>query len=87
VPDPHVLYVVSAVVVLALVAWVIVVVTRAPPLEGPPKAETAAPKPPQGAEGPTRASEPDAARTSRHSLDAHMEIQDEKPGDDKKGEG
>jgi hypothetical protein len=30
--DPQILYVVSAVVVLALVAWVIVVIARAPPL-------------------------------------------------------
>jgi flagellar biosynthesis/type III secretory pathway M-ring protein FliF/YscJ len=100
-PDPHVLYVVSAVVVLALVAWVIVVVTRAPPLQGPPaqqpptkeaeKAPPAAHPEKEGGEtadkGPDKASEPAAPRPSRSRLDSHLEIQDEKPGGEKTGEG
>jgi hypothetical protein len=95
---------VAAVVVLALVAWVIVVVTRAPPLQGPPalapradKADPATPAPsaplsgpaaqaPEGSEGADKASEPAAPRDSR-PLDAHLEIQDEKPGGDKTGRG
>lgn len=67
--DPHVLYIVSAVVVLALVAWVIAVIAKAPPL-------------PHGRQPPA---EPSGERTSK--LDAHLEIQDEKPGHDKPGDG
>ncbi len=100
--DPQVLYVVSAVVVLALVAWVIAVVARAPALprarknpetvageSAPPAAAlVATPSPKEG-----EAARPDAQaaeaqeRVSR--LDAHLEIQDAKAGDagGKPGEG
>ena len=83
--DPHVLYIVSAVVVLGLVAWVIVVLARAPALpETPAKgAET----PAKGAAEAKEPAEPErkesAKPQSKPRLDAHLEIQDEKAGDDK----
>jgi hypothetical protein len=84
--DPQVLYIVSAVVVLALVAWVIVVTARAPALPYARKnAETVSAGPPAPAPSPAAspASEAspkeDAADVSERKsrLDAHLEIQDE----------
>jgi serine/threonine protein phosphatase PrpC len=79
-PDPHVLYIVTAVVVLGLVAWVVVVLSRpaeqavegAQPARtpsGPPPAKTASTPPPAGksaSERPPR-------------LDSHAEINDQMP--------
>jgi hypothetical protein len=96
--DPHILYIVSSVVVLALVAWVIAVIAKAPPLPDARKSvETAARgaasgAPPQAhrAEVPAAKVEPQPAEPTgdrASKLDAHLEIQDEKPGEGKTGEG
>jgi protein phosphatase len=83
-PDPHVLYVVTAVVVLGLVAWVVVVLSRppreeehaeaGPPVEPPKKTPSA---PPAGATGGKSASQPPDA--DRPKLDSHAEIRDGDP--------
>lgn len=88
--DPHLLYVVSAVVLLGLVAWVIVVVARAPDLPdvrvqqvqtAPPAPSAAEPR--KGAsEAPRESVEP---ASQKRALDAHLEIQDEKRDEGKKG--
>jgi protein phosphatase len=84
-PDPHVLYVVTAVVVLGLVAWVVVVLSRplkeeqhaetGPPSETPKKTPSARPGP--DASGVQSPSKPLDAE--RRRLDSHSEIRD---GDD-----
>jgi hypothetical protein len=83
-PDPQVLYVVTAVVVLALVAWVVVVLARAPALEETKGAAGETPAPtPQAKSEPVEAEQAASAdRPSKAHLDAHMEIQDEKDGGD-----
>jgi serine/threonine protein phosphatase PrpC len=84
--DPHVLYVVTAVVVLGLVAWVAIVLARpeAPrssPAPKPPEAKRE-PPPVQAPASPPPAS-PQAALPrvhlpeKQHRLDSHAEIQDE----------
>lgn len=84
-PDPQVLYIVTAVVVLALVAWVVVVLSR--PLDAE-EASAAAGASGGSASGGAKASSvrpPASARTSdvdsgdRPKLDSHAEIRDE-PG-------
>lgn len=91
--DPQLLYVVSSVVLLALVAWVIAVLARAPALPYARKnVETLAASPPVGAASPPDASVPvappaDGAAERKSNLDAHLEIHDEKAGDGKPGEG
>jgi protein phosphatase len=86
-PDPHVLYVVTAVVVLGLVAWVVVVLSRPLPESLAGRAAPAVPAAPgKGAPKPAiaRASEvvaeqpPSTKRT--HRLSAHEEIRDEPLG-------
>lgn len=75
-PDPHVLYVVTAIVVLGLVTWVIIVWTR------PPAAEPGPPQP--GASSEKRSEEPPEAlgREPERApkLNAHDEIHDEPKG-------
>ncbi len=83
-PDAQVLYVVTAAVVLGLIAWVVVVLSRAPRAEGGPLLQR------EGAGGGVVSTIPDqpAAAGSRSvrpsapapSLDAHDEIQDDSPG-------
>jgi hypothetical protein len=95
-PDPHLLYIVSAVVVLALVAWVIVVLARAPVLpQAPARRESSgSPRPPASLPTsppasppvePAASGEADKPEKSRPGLDAHLEIQDEKSKSDKPG--
>ncbi len=48
-PDPHVLYVVTAVVVVGLVAWVIAVLLRQPANDEPRASAEKPPRPPPGA--------------------------------------
>src|ERR1700677_4244498 len=73
-PDPQVLYIVTAVVVLALVAWVVVVLGRPEtPLE-------AAGKPARGSAAGTDAEAAAAdSKDDRPKLNSHTEIRDE-PG-------
>ena len=82
-PDPHVLYVVTAVVVLGLVAWVVVVLSRppaeeahadAPPLPSTPPPKTSSPPAAKGSSSPPSAEAPDS---DRKKLDSHAEISDE----------
>jgi protein phosphatase len=81
-PDPHVLYVVTAVVVLALVAWVVIVLARPVPdavsgaAAGVPVHATvgAGPQPAKASAGP--ASGPESAPRSNR-LPSHDEITDE----------
>jgi PPM family protein phosphatase len=87
-PDPHVLYVVTAVVTLGLVAWVVVVLSR--PIEEPARPGGPVPEPAKSPSGP-----PAAARTAssppavapaaapavalpdnKPRLDSHSEIDD-----------
>lgn len=79
-PDPHVLYVVTAVVVLGLVAWVVVVLSRPAEEErragaapAPGDAEKKASTPP-AASTPSR---PPASEDDRKKLDSHQEIRDD----------
>jgi protein phosphatase len=79
-PDPHVLYVVTGVVVLGLVAWVVVVLAR--PVREEPHAQAL--QPAGGPRGSTssRASMPEVAGadpSDRPKLDSHAEIRDEGP--------
>jgi serine/threonine protein phosphatase PrpC len=62
-PDPHVLYVVTAIVVLGLVAWVVVVLARP---------DTAAPSP-KAHDGPLH---DDERSSDKRRLDSHAEIND-----------
>jgi serine/threonine protein phosphatase PrpC len=62
-PDPHVLYAVTAIVVLGLVAWVVVVLARPDPASPSPKAH----------DGPARDEEPSS---DKRRLDSHAEIND-----------
>ena len=73
-PDPQVLYIVTAVVVLALVAWVVVVLAR-PADEGPVDAKAALPdtKDAKKASKPP----PPAEAAPAKKLDSHAEIRDE----------
>lgn len=71
-PDPQVLYIVTAVVVLALVAWVVVVLSR--PLD--PSEEATAPS--SGTHSKAGSVPPPGA-DSRQKLDSHAEIRDD-PG-------
>jgi hypothetical protein len=84
-PDPHVVYVVTAVVVLALVVWVVVVLVR-PASEpqaslagtpakpaNPPPAEEEKPR----AQHATSPESREALLRSRPRLDSHLEIQDQ----------
>ena len=64
-PDPQVLYIVTAVVVLALVAWVVVVLSRPVEVEPPSGAGRSTPR--------------DDADADRPKLNSHAEIRDE-PG-------
>jgi hypothetical protein len=91
--DPQLLYIVSSVVLLALVAWVIAVLARAPAWPYARKnAETLATSPASPAASPRDVSvpvAPPAEDTSerKSQLDAHLEIHDEKAGDGKPGGG
>jgi serine/threonine protein phosphatase PrpC len=78
-PDPHVLYIVTAVVVLGLVAWVVVVLSRPAEqaLEGPVESKPARiPSAPPPAKQPSQP--PPAKKESDRSarLDSHAEIKD-----------
>ncbi|HEY1693667.1 MAG TPA: PP2C family serine/threonine-protein phosphatase [Polyangiaceae bacterium] len=82
-PDPHVLYVVTAVVVLGLVAWVVVVLSRPVADETQPKAgaldaaagkSSTAPPPAVRSKPP---SQPPGADDDRKKLDSHAEISDD----------
>jgi serine/threonine protein phosphatase PrpC len=83
-PDPHVLYVVTAVVVLGLVGWVIVVLSRpesdaglrrgvAPPAGG--KTASASPRSGVDGAGATRSHPP--PEDDKPKLDSHAEIRDD----------
>src|SRR5258708_21122423 len=83
-PDPHVLYVVTAVVVLGLVAWVVVVLSRppaeeahadAPPLPSTPPPKTSSRPAPKGPSSPPASG--DAPDSDRKKLDSHADIADE----------
>lgn len=69
-PDPQVLYIVTAVVVLALVAWVVVVLAR-PAEDGPADSRAEAPG------GKALPAPPPAAAEPPKKLDSHAEIRDE----------
>ncbi len=80
-PDPHVLYIVTAVVVLGLVAWVVVVLSRPAEqalegglVESKPGRMPSAPPPAKAASQP-----PPAKRASERPgrLDSHAEIKDD----------
>jgi serine/threonine protein phosphatase PrpC len=71
-PDPHVLYVVTAVVVLGLVAWVVLVLSR-PASEGNPAGGVALAKQP----GSRRPSAGERAADDKPKLDSHAEIRDD----------
>lgn len=80
-PDPHVLYVVTAVVVLGLVAWVVVVLSRPPGQElggaGLPASDgnkKMASGPPASAASP---SQPPSSGDDKPKLDSHAEIRDD----------
>lgn len=78
-PDPHVLYVVTAVVVLGLVAWVVVVLSR--PSQDEPRADAPVPaskpsSPPPSGAGP-RSQPPSSKDDDRRKLDSHAEIRDD----------
>jgi hypothetical protein len=88
-PDPQVLYVVTAVVVLALVVWAVVVLARpagnpgaslepnqAQPSDAPPVHAEQAPPAKEGSQGP-KAEGAESLRRSRSRLDSHLEIQDQ----------
>jgi protein phosphatase len=84
-PDPHVLYVVTAVVVLGLVAWVVVVLAR--PVREEPRAQGLQPegapraskRPPPSMPGPLADKAPGADPSERPKLDSHAEIRDDGP--------
>jgi hypothetical protein len=88
-PDPHLLYVVSGVVVLGLVTWVVVVLATAPPLGQRPRPAPPEEKPEEepakgnGAKAPTEpakvAPTPAPADRPRVWLQSYGEIHDE-PG-------
>jgi hypothetical protein len=72
--DPHVLYVVSAVVVLALVAWVIAVTATAPPLVDVRKAPAEPPpSPPPPEPRPEVRPEPEAKADAKAEPEAKSE--------------
>src|SRR5579859_3351456 len=75
-PDPHVLYAVTTVVVLGLIAWVIFVLLRAPVSE--PTASGSSPSD-RGAAAANRSKLPEAPPSSErgNKLDSHSEIRDE----------
>src|SRR5271170_1826592 len=77
-PDAQVLYVVTAAVVLGLIAWVIVVLTRAEKLEPVPVPALARDGASKGAGATTDPESPSAkeARDRASLLDPHDEIQD-----------
>jgi protein phosphatase len=74
-PDPQVLYIVTAVVVLALVAWVVVVLAR-PADEGPVDAKAAVPDA-KDAKKASKPPPPAAEAALAKKLDSHAEIRDE----------
>ena len=84
-PDPHVLYIVTSVVVLGLVVWVVVVLAR-PDRDEPPQAGGTAPSP-AGSQGALGAAPQEAAIkvsplqlepiSERPRLNSHAEIRDE----------
>jgi PPM family protein phosphatase len=83
-PDPHVLYVVTAVVVLGLVAWVVVVLSRPVAEEAPSPGASAdagsgrSPSaPPPSATRSRPPSQPPSADDDRRKLDSHAEIRDD----------
>jgi protein phosphatase len=80
-PDPHVLYVVTAIVVLGLVAWVVVVLSRPVPDEPgapgvSPEAATKSSSPP-AATVPSRPPSRPPPEDDRPKLDSHAEIRDD----------
>ncbi|HEY6462910.1 MAG TPA: hypothetical protein VIY73_22220, partial [Polyangiaceae bacterium] len=79
-PDPHVLYVVTALVVLGLVAWVVVVLSRPVADEaaapGGAAKSSAAPAAPAAVRSKPP-SQPPAADDDRPKLDSHAEIRDD----------
>jgi protein phosphatase len=81
-PDPHVLYVVTAVVVLGLVAWVVVVLSRTPNQETSPAGPTPADGKKRTSSPPSSSSEgslplPVGAVDDKPKLDSHAEIRDD----------
>jgi protein phosphatase len=77
-PDPHVLYVVTAVVVLGLAVWVVVVLSRAERAEPRSQASQSKPKPEPPATGAARGSSSAAGPAEGlRKLDPHDEIRDE----------
>ncbi|MGO9838432.1 MAG: hypothetical protein ACLP1X_29985 [Polyangiaceae bacterium] len=87
-PDPRVVYIVTAVVVLALVVWVVIVLARP---DAEPQAASGADEakpviaPPSQVEKVLRSSNAEAKEAllrSRPRLDSHLEIQDQADGAD-----
>jgi hypothetical protein len=88
-PDPRFLYIVSAVVVLALVAWVIAVLlwapsrpvdSAAPPSKGPDDPDRSSKNQPGGSTSRPPSSPSGAGeelRSSKPPINSHLEIQDE----------
>jgi hypothetical protein len=72
--DPEVVYIVTAVVVLGLVAWVLVVLLRAPSGTRVPLTSSVRPPAPEVV-SPAPREEPHAS--DRPKLDSHAEIRDE----------
>lgn len=81
-PDPHVLYIVTAVVVLGLVAWVVVVLSRPAEqaLEGPAESRPArTPSGPPAAKSPSKPPPGKSPSQRPGKLDSHAEIKDQLP--------
>ncbi len=73
--DPEVVYIVTAVVVLGLVAWVLVVLLRAPSGKRVPLASSV--RPPAADEVVSPAPREGPQASDRPKLDSHAEIRDE----------
>jgi len=87
-PDPRVLYIVTAVVVLALVIWVVLVLARPArePQASPGEQTKPTSAPPPQTEKASQAPETESAEAlRRRRLDSHLEIQDQ-PGESDEGE-
>jgi hypothetical protein len=74
-PDPHVLYAVTAVVVAGLAGWVVLVLSRAP--RAVPFTGATSPAPSPKVPEPKKQENP----APRARLDSHDEIQDDAPSD------
>jgi|HubBroStandDraft_1064217.scaffolds.fasta_scaffold29659_3 hypothetical protein len=82
-PDPRVVYIVTAVVVLALVVWVVIVLARpegealAAPSGDQAKPSTVPPAQIEKVSRNSNAESREALLRSRPRLDSHLEIQDQ----------